>query len=150
MMLSGKQLKMIYEDCRRTYPKEAVGVIIGPQELPHQDRVIACDNALDELHKIDPERYPLDTASGFAVNPQRLLLIDAEIRAKGWRVKLIYHSHPEGDTALSDADRKSALDFEGAPLHPNVEYMIVAVEKSAVVGHAFYRWDSAKKGFVTV
>jgi len=149
-MVSSKQLQMIYEDCRRTYPKEAVGVIIGPEQMPHQDRVIACANALDELHKIDPERYPLDAASGFAVNPERLLLIDAEIRAKGWRVKLIYHSHPDGDTALSAADRQSALDFEGAPLHPNVEYMIVVAEKGKVVAHAFHKWDNAKKDFVVL
>jgi proteasome lid subunit RPN8/RPN11 len=147
-MLSGKQLKAIYEDCQRTYPKEAVGVIIGPPDLPHQDRVLVCRNVLGELHRLDPEQHPRDAASGFAINPQRLLLIDAETRAKGWRIKLIYHSHPDTTTDLSPGDRENALDFQGAPLHPNVEYMIVAVENGKAVGHAFHRWDDERKDFV--
>jgi len=148
MMLSGKQLKAVYEDCQRAYPKEAVGVVIGPPGLPHQDRVLACQNVLDELHRLDPERHPRDAASGFAINPERLLLIDAETRAKGWRIKLIYHSHPNGSTELSPADRQSALDFQGAPLHPSVEYMIVAVKDGRAVAHAFHTWNDERKDFV--
>ena len=150
MMLTGKQLQTIYDDCQRAYPKETVGVVMGPEGMAHQDRIVSCINYLDELHECDPERYPCGAESGFAVNPDRLLLIDAELHAKGWRLKLIYHSHPDGDTQLSDTDRRNALGFDGSPLHPNVEYMVVAVENGKVVGHAFHRWDEATSGFVSV
>jgi proteasome lid subunit RPN8/RPN11 len=148
-MLTGKQLQAIYDDCQRAYPKEAVGVIIGPEGLSHQDRVVSCINYLDELHECDPKRYPCGADSGFVINPDRLLLIDAELRAKGWRMKLIYHSHPDGAAQLSNADRQSALGFNGSPLHPNVEYMVVGVDNGTVVGHAFHRWDAAKREFVS-
>jgi proteasome lid subunit RPN8/RPN11 len=150
MMLSGKQIEAIYDDCQRVYPKETVGVLIGPEGMSHQDRVVSCINYLDELHECDPTRYPCGAESGFAVNPDRLLLIDAELRAKGWRMKLIYHSHPDGDAQFSDADRRNGVAFDGSPLQPNVEYMVVAVENGKVVGHTFYRWDDAASGFVSV
>ncbi len=150
MMLTGKQLQAIYDDCQRAYPKEAVGMLIGPEGMSHQDRVVSCVNYLDELHECDPERYPCGAESGFAVNPDRLLLVDAELRAKGWRMKLIYHSHPDSGTQPSDIDRRSVLGFDGSPLHPNVEYMILAVENGKVVGHAFHRWNEATSDFMSV
>jgi proteasome lid subunit RPN8/RPN11 len=150
MMLSGKQLRTIYEQCVSAYPKEAVGVLVGLGSSNHQDRILPCVNVLDELHECDPERYPCGAESGFAINPDRLLLIDAETRAKGWRMKLIYHSHTDGSTELSGADRTSAVSFDGSPLHPNVEYMVVAVKDGKVVGHAFHKWDEERKDFVTV
>ena len=147
-MLTQKQLEAIYRECRRVYSMEAVGLVIGPTGSNKQDRILSCENALDELHKRDPENFPRSARSGFAISPKRLLKIDAECRAKGWRIKLIYHSHPGGGVAFSDADRKAALAHDGSPLHPHVEYMVVAVDADAVSGHAFYAWDEARRDFV--
>lgn len=140
MMLSVKQRQAIYDHCLRESPKEAVGIIIGPDGTHKQDRIIACVNALDE-----PE-----ARSGFAMQPDRLLLIDAECRAKGWRMKLIYHSHPDGDPQFSSADHAHAVAHDGTPLHPGVEHMVIALEDSAVTGHAFYTWDEGRKDFVAL
>ena len=137
MMLSVKQRQAIYDHCLRESPKEAVGIIIGPEETHKQDRIIACVNALDES----------EARSGFAMQPERLLLIDAECRAKGWRMELIYHSHPDGDTQFSSADREHAVAHDGTPLHPHVEHMVVALNGRAVTGHAFYRWDARRHDF---
>ena len=140
MMLSAKQRQAIYGHCLREYPKEAVGIIIGPDGTHTQDRTIACVNALDEA----------EARSGFAMHPERLLLIDAECRAKGWRIKLIYHSHPDGDTQFSSADRAHALAYDGTPLHPHVEHMVVALNDRAVTGHAFYTWDAHRRDFAAL
>ena len=150
MMLSGKQLHAIYDQCRRAYPKEAVGLIIGPDGSSSQDRIIPCVNVLDQLHECDPERYPCGAESGFVINSDRLLLIDAECRAKGWRMKLIYHSHPDGDTQLSPADRTMALSYDGSPLHPRVEYLVVAVKDGTVTGHSFHKWDEQRREFIAL
>jgi len=149
MMLSGKQLKTVYEACQSAYPHEAVGLIIGPDGSHTQDRIIACVNTLARGGERGPQGYACGAGSSFAINPQRLFLIDAEVRAKGWRLKLIYHSHPDGSTELSSADCQAAVAQDGSPLHPNVEYMVVGVKDGAVVAHAFHTWDDRQGGFVT-
>jgi len=148
MMLSKTQIARIDDHCLSAYPKEAVGVIIGPEGSSAQDRVVPCDNVLDELR--DPRPSPQPAETGFAVAPDRLLEIDAECRARGWRIKLIYHSHPDGGTSFSTADRAEALAHDGTPLHPHVVSMVVAVEQDAVVGHALYRWDAERQNFVAL
>jgi len=150
MMLSKKQVRAIYDHCRSAYPKEAVGVVLGSEGSDAQDRIVPCDNALDELHERELHQHRHAAEVGFAVAPDRLLDLDAECRAKGWRMKLIYHSHPDGDMQLSPADRSHALAHDGKPLHPRVTYMVVAVEAGAVVGHALHRWDAERRDFVAL
>ena len=148
MRLPQKQITQIGDHCLSAYPKEAVGVVIGPEGTSAQDKVVPCDNALDELH--DPRPSPQRAETGFAIAPDRLLELDAECRARGWRIKLIYHSHPDGDARFSPADRSQALAHDGTPLHPHVVSMVVVVRQDAVVGHAFYRWDAERQDFVAL
>ena len=150
MMLSAKQRQAIYDHCLREYPKEAVGVVIGPEGTHMQDRIIPCVNAIEKLCARDPGRHPCGTDARFAMDPDRLLLIDAECRAKGWRMKLIYHSHPDGGTEFSSADRAGARAHDGTPLHPHVQHMVLAVTGRAVTGHAFYRWDAGQEDFAAI
>ena len=71
----------------------------------------------------------------------QLLLAELARRAPGL---ILYHSHPDGEAELSEADRAGAL-IEGASIYPELRLLVVGCRRAGVTGLAVYRWE--EQGF---
>jgi proteasome lid subunit RPN8/RPN11 len=82
---------------RRAYPSEACGFLIGHQE---GETVHADCFALSPNRAEDARRH-------FALDPAMHIRLQRELRGSPFAIVGLFHSHPNGSTAMSRADLRS-------------------------------------------
>jgi len=146
MTLTEQDLKGIIAHAEEGYPDEVCGIVIGKAADPKTNAVRRCLNVANTYHQEDPIRYPRDARTAYIMDPQDLLRIQLEADAKGLDFLVIYHSHTDHDAYFSPTDRELAL-FEGEPLWPGTQYLVVSVRNKKAQDFKLFIWDPLIKDF---
>src|SRR3990167_6602967 len=148
LKIDPKLLDEIYAECKRVYPEEACGIVVG-EVGSHlvATQVIACRNLQNELHQSDPKRYPRDAKTAYVIDPKEIERIVQEARDKGEAIVSMFHSHPEHDVYFSKEDRDMAAPW-GEPLFPHMSYIVISVVGGEVKGESEFYWDLDSKEYV--
>ena len=146
MTLTEQDLKVIIAHAEEGYPDEVCGIVIGKTGDPKTNAVRRCLNVANTYHQEDPIRYPRDARTAYIMDPQDLLRIQLEADAKELDFLVIYHSHTDHDAYFSSTDRDLAL-FEGEPLWPGAQYLVVSVRNKKAQDFKFFTWDALIKDF---
>jgi glutamate-1-semialdehyde 2,1-aminomutase len=146
VILTPDERQAIERQAAEEYPRECCGVVLvrGAER-----RLVRCRNVQDEFHARDPERYPRDARTAYRIDARDLLRIHELTERQGFRVHVIYHSHPDAGAYFSETDRQDALTL-GEPNYPEATYVVVSVVGGRPLALAAYRWDPASRTFVRV
>ena len=146
MTLTDQDLKAIIAHAEEGYPDEVCGIVIGKAGDLKTHAVRRCLNVANSYHREDPIRYPRDARTAYVMDPQDLLRIQLEADAKGLDFLVIYHSHTDHDAYFSRTDRELAV-FEGEPLWPSAQYLVISVRNRKVQDSKYFIWDDLSKDF---
>ena len=146
MTLTEQDLKAIIAHAEEGYPDEVCGIVIGKTGDPKTNVVRRCLNVANTYHQEDPIRYQRDARTAYIMDPQDLLRIQLEADAKGLDFLVIYHSHTDHDAYFSRTDRELAL-FDGEPLWPSAQYLVIAIRNRKVQDSKYFIWDDLSKDF---
>jgi proteasome lid subunit RPN8/RPN11 len=128
------------------YPEECCGLILS---RGGDDEVRRCRNVQNQLHALDPQSYPRDARTAFAMDFREVEAILADASRTGATLKAFYHSHPEHDAYFSQEDRAFAAPF-GEPTFPDSAHIVVSVYARAVRQIRAYAWQSERQDFVEI
>ncbi len=160
----------VYRHAISAYPSECCGIITGKKGIPASlENSFPCRNLQDEMHASDPQKFPRTSKTAYFLDPKDLLNIEKVARTKDEVIRIIYHSHVDVGSYFSDEDKKQAT-FDGSPLMPDVNYLVVDVTKDSADSEAdrfaadavpdsvrvrgkargakLFGWDSTKKDFL--
>lgn len=144
-MYSSNILKQIFSHSTEEYPFECCGVVMESTASDEQT-VFRCKNIQNEIHKADPEKNPRDAHTAYSISPVDLLKIHRMMHKQHYRLKAIYHSHPDNKAYFSKEDYSfAALNDE--PTYPGTDYIIVSIAKKRVEETVCFSWDSKYKKF---
>lgn len=148
MVINQNLLNQIYEECRKQYPNEACGFVLGKEgDKRMAARVVTCKNIQNELHQKDPARYPRDAKTAYVIDPKEIKEVESKAKKQGYNLITIFHSHPEHGVYFSDEDKAMAAPW-GEPLFPGLSYIVVSVYSRQVKNCSEFYWDGEKKYFV--
>jgi adenylyltransferase/sulfurtransferase len=158
MIVTPEELKDIRQQAEDEYPDECCGVVMTRAD---ERRLLRFRNAQDEMHRIDPQRYPRTARMAYYVGFDDHMRMDA-LAAQGFALAVIYHSHPDAAAYFSPTDRDQAAPKPtsqpedpgpGAPpkkrepLWPGVTYVVVSVAHREAKEVAAFRWDTTAEDF---
>jgi proteasome lid subunit RPN8/RPN11 len=157
MIVRAEELQQICEQAEAEYPNECCGVIMTRGD---ERRVVRFRNVQDEMHRIDPERFPRTARKAYYVGLEDHKRMDALV-ATGFATAIIYHSHPDAGAYFSATDREQAAPTPrgvglgrgpgaGAkrePVWPGVSYLVVSVLNGQAKEFAVFHWDPAAADF---
>ncbi len=149
--LAPAALAAVYDHARREYPRECVGLLLGPAEdRTKVDEARPCVNAQDELHARNPLTYPRDARTAYNLAP-----LDARFLFESFDtarpVKIVYHSHADVGAYFSDEDRRMALALfdDGQPAY-DLSYLVVDAQHDRIAGAKLYRWEPSSQEFALI
>jgi proteasome lid subunit RPN8/RPN11 len=145
MSVTREELETVRAQAIEEYPFESCGVILRRGD---ERKLLRCRNAQNELHARDPERHPRDARTAYYIDPKDLLRI-GDLERQGFEGAVIYHSHIDAGAYFSETDRRQAL-VGGEPAYPSAVYVVTSVIRGAVDAVAAFRWDGARRDFVTM
>lgn len=144
MVIDQKLLDQIYAECRRTYPEEACGFVVGRTSA---EKIIPCKNIQNEVHVQDRERYPRDAKTAYTIDSKQMEEVQREAQKSAQKILCIFHSHPEHGVYFSAEDKGMAAPW-GEPLFPDLSYLVVSVYGGEVKNVSEFYWDEDKKDFL--
>lgn len=148
LQVDQKLLTQIYAECRKQYPNEACGFVLGESGTKRiAVQVVPCKNIQNELHQKDPARYSRDAKTAYVIDPKEIKTVEMEARKLGYSIIAIFHSHPEHGVYFSDEDKGMAAPW-GEPLFPGLSYLVVSVYGGEIKNASDFYWDGGKKDFV--
>jgi len=142
-MIPERVLAQIYAHARAAYPEECCGFLYG-QPI---DQAQPVENRQNELHRLDPERFPRDAGTAYNMAVGDIRVLEKSLRSAR-PVRVIYHSHCEVGAYFSDEDKRAAT-WDGEPLYP-VDHLVVDVRQEGVRGAKLFRFDAARRDFVEI
>jgi len=161
MIVTTDELRQICEQAETEYPNECCGVVMTRGE---ERQVLRFRNMQDEMHRIDPKRFPRTAQRAYYVGLDDHRRMDA-LATVGFAASIIYHSHPDADAYFSLTDRDhaapipktDATDHQASgpapkrePTWPVVTYLVVSVMSGRSTGCAAFRWDTAAEDFTEI
>lgn len=132
----------LFDEARAAWPRECCGVLVGAPDAPETARFQRFDNLADRLHALDPERYPRDARTAYALDPLKLERFLDAIAAEGQILLAICHSHPQHPSYFSATDRAAAAPF-GAPTWPDAAQIVVSVYDGQIADAKAFQWRGA-------
>jgi proteasome lid subunit RPN8/RPN11 len=130
----------LFDEARACYPNEACGIVLGPPDAPDRWRFVPFENQQDRLHARDPERYPRDARTAYAMSPLKLHKAVEAAEAAGEALVAIAHSHPDHPSYFSRTDAAAASPF-GTPTWPAAVQLVVSVFDGEVRDIKGFSWD---------
>jgi adenylyltransferase/sulfurtransferase len=125
-------LDLIYAHARESYPEECCGLIFD-------DEARRVPNRQNELHARDPEQFPRDAKTAYNMGPRDIRALEDSLKTSR-PVRAIYHSHCNVGAYFSAEDKRAAT-WDGEPLFPNVDYLVVDVQEDGVRGAKMFRFQ---------
>lgn len=144
--LSGPHMASMYRAVEPAYPHEGCGFVFDTGEAL---QVVATKNRAQQLHEIDPERYPRGGADWFEPDMKPWLRATRE----GHVPRVIFHSHPDVGAYFSQGDHDSAVvthEGEVRERNPGVDHVVVSVRDGRADGAKLFRWRGSSSTFVCV
>lgn len=145
MYISKKVIEEIFQHAINTYPEECCGIATGKRD---KQTVYLCQNIQNRLHAEDPERYPRDARTAYAIDRNELERIISLAKNRGEEIIAFYHSHTEHDAYFSEIDKEVQTVF-GEPEFPDAVHIVVSVRKRRVCDMKCFKWDKDKKDFTS-
>lgn len=112
ILIGNGNYRKIVEDCVRSFPREACGLISG-YKVKSGLIVIAS--------RVYPTRNSNDSATSYKVAPEDQVRIMLDMESEGLELVGIYHSHPDGRAYPSSVDIEQAF-------YPEAVYLIVGMK----------------------
>jgi proteasome lid subunit RPN8/RPN11 len=128
------------------FPDECCGVVL---ERGGGEEVRRLNNIQNQLHDLDPETYPRDATTAYAMDPKELESTLDEAASAGAKIKAFYHSHPGHEAYFSAEDKAFAMPF-GEPIFPEAVQIVISIYDRAVKRIAAYAWVEREKDFVEI
>lgn len=128
------------------YPEECCGLVLCRGA---EDEVRRCSNIQNRLHALDPQSFPRDARTAFAMDFREVEAILADADRSGARLKAFYHSHPEHDAYFSQEDKAFAAPF-GEPTFPESAHIVISVYAREVRQIRAYAWEGERQDFVEI
>ncbi len=138
-------LAAVVEQAEAAYPRECCGILAGYRRRDGRVEVVSVhqmENVYDRYHAADPAAYPRDARTAYLMDPRQQSRLMEALEAGGTPPVCIYHSHVDVGAYFSEEDERAAL-FDGAPLYPDVEYLVVGVEAGRATEARAFHWDGA-------
>jgi len=145
MMLSRTVMEEIGRHGVETFPDECCGVVIV--DAAGQQRVLRVRNIQDEMHALDPERYPRTARIAYAGHPGDLRAALEAADAPGASLVAFYHSHPDHDAYFSAEDTAQATPL-GEPSYPDALQIVVSIRDRNVAAIKVFAWSAAAGAYV--
>ncbi|MGH7325239.1 MAG: Mov34/MPN/PAD-1 family protein [Candidatus Rokuibacteriota bacterium] len=150
MIVTPQELSAINGQAVREYPSECCGVIVS---RGGERRLLPLRNIQDELHRMDPNRYPRTSRTAYHVDARDYMTIERLLQ-EGFSVAVVYHSHIDVGAYFSETDKRQALlgqdPNEHDPIFADATYLVVSVVPGRVQTVAAFRWDRSRRDFVAV
>ncbi len=147
MILSPDEIATIRLQAEAEYPNECCGVVMTRGE---ERTLLRFKNVQDEMHRMDPKRFPRTGANAYYVGKEDHDRMEALARG-GFDLTVIYHSHPDVGAYFSPTDRQQAAPPPlGEPIWTGATYVVFAVNGGRAEELAAFRWDGAARDFVEV
>jgi proteasome lid subunit RPN8/RPN11 len=146
LKISSYVLDMMLRHAEREYPNEACGIVIGPKGKTNALGVFPVKNIQNELHAVDPERYPREAKTAYFMDPKEVKIVEHEAEKADFDTKIFYHSHPDHGVYFSDEDKAMACPW-GEPAYPDVGHIVIGVEKGEAKAASEFFWNEEKKDF---
>ena len=135
-LLHSDHLKAIVTHVQSGYPEEACGLILG---TGGDLSVTPCENLANALHQDDPETFPRDARTFYAIDPVLIMKAD-----RAGTLRAVYHSHCDVGDYFSDEDRLQAtmgMGEDAGPAWDGCDYLVVSVLQGAAVHATLWRYD---------
>lgn len=139
--LSPTAFEAIAAEAAEAWPREACGVLIGRAGEPASLRFVRFENQQDRLHALDPERWPRDARTAYAMDPLKLQRLVDAAESAGEALIAVVHSHPQHPSYFSATDRAAASPF-GLPSFPDAAQIVVSVYEREVRELRAFAWDA--------
>ena len=144
-MYTSDILKQIYSHSIDEYPFECCGSVL--ENMDGQHIVLRCQNIQNELHASNPEENPRDARTAYTINPSDVLKINRMEREQNYKLKAIYHSHPDAKAYFSKKDYSLAT-IKQEPTYPGADYIIVSIINKIVKEAICFSWENKSKNFL--
>jgi adenylyltransferase/sulfurtransferase len=139
-------LEALQSHARETYPEECCGFVLADGEKEEVRRIA---NVQNRMHALDPVAFPRDARTAYFMDPRELLAVQREVDRSEWKIRAVYHSHPNHDAYFSPEDKKQAL-FDDEPTYPGAVYLVLSIYERQVRAMKAVEWDEAERDFVEV
>jgi proteasome lid subunit RPN8/RPN11 len=146
MNITKETIEDIYSHALETYPDECCGIVTGKDA---KQTVHKCVNIQNKLNADDPQRYPRDAKTAYAIDRTAAETIYTGAKEKGENVIAFYHSHIDCDAYFSQTDKEAQIVF-GEPEFPAALQIVVSVIKKQVCGIKAFKWDGEKNDFISL
>ena len=140
LALSSEVIAAVFAEAVAAWPREACGVILGDLENAATQQFHRFENLADRYHALDPERYPRDGRTAYAMDPLKLERLVDTSQARGLALLAIVHSHPQHASYFSATDRAAAAPF-GLPTYAGAAQIVVSVFEAEVRDCKAFAWD---------
>ena len=145
MTPSAELLNQMTAHALEEFPSECCGFIL---KSPSGDaKVVRMKNVQDDYHRRFPDEFTRTAKTAYWMDPAALLDLQKNLRLQGDRILAIYHSHPDGSAEFSAEDSRQAL-WGREPVFPDVAYLVLSVQRNALIQSAFYRWNPGQRAFL--
>lgn len=131
--LADRVIQAIRADAEARYPREACGLVLGPEGARAADKVVPLTNVAAGKDR-------------FAFNDREHLEVLTRADEEGRVERVLYHSHPDAGAYLSAMDR-AAIAPNGHPLMPDLVHVVVEVRNGRAGEIAAFRWRAETSGF---
>ncbi|MCH2321193.1 MAG: Mov34/MPN/PAD-1 family protein [SAR202 cluster bacterium] len=140
-------LREAYRQARNEFPAECCGWMAGADNENSVSNIRECVNMQEQgQHPTAPERLP-ETA--FVIGGQDLIELNQSFDSDN-PARIIYHSHPNGLSYLSETDRGIATSPWGdGPAYP-VQQLVIGIDAEQIVDAALFDWSESTGGFVEI
>ena len=147
VILTGDEIETIRVQAEAEYPSECCGVVMTRGD---ERSLLRFRNAQDEMHRLDPKRFPRTAANAYYVGKEDHDRMEQLARG-GFDLAVIYHSHPDVGAYFSPTDRaQAAPPPRGEPVWVGATYVVFAVNGRRAEEFAAFRWDAEARDFVEV
>jgi len=144
--LSPEAIQAAVEHGEMTYPQEGCGLFFGHIEGRVIDLFVPCRNIQDDLHRLDPHRYPRDGSNAYAMDDREIQSLEKRF-ANRHKLAGIFHTHNDVGVYFSKEDRAMACPW-GEPLFPDRFYLILGIDQGRIKAGSIFTWDMKKSDFL--
>ncbi len=130
-----------------SYPEEACGMISGKvSDVDHLAQVHSMKNVMNDYHKKDPDMYPRTNRNAYMMDPLEQLKVERDLKKRKFRIKIIFHTHPDVGAYFSEKDREEAL-WNGEPRYPDIHYLVCGIKNGRRDGAILARFNPNTRNF---
>lgn len=140
-------LRSVYAHAREAFPAECCGWLSGPRDGGAATAARRCRNA--QSQGIHPTAAMRGEETAYVFSAEDVLAFNEGIDSDEPPL-VIYHSHPNGRSYLSNVDIENAKDpWGGGKMFP-VQQLVVGIDAERVVEAKLFDWSDAEGTFVEV